>query len=186
MLLLAQQRAWTLISMFDECASNPLPFACPFDLTLHPSFFVAAADDSSLSPLDQAVWAPGFGWVEQDCFQASSGFNLTVCHIIGTLPAPILATSVQMTYNLTKGSPAPSGFNNGVAAFSGGVLQGYSQIDGGLDPDGVGKLRGFTFGTPTLIDEVHIQLYTHYYPTGTDGSCAVTALEIEGVGFPPC
>lgn len=185
-LLLAQQRAWTLIAMFDECTGSTVPFACPFDFRLHPYDGVAANDDPDLTPAAQAVYAPGFGWVEQSMTQISTGFNLTRCRFHFDLPTPVQVLSATMTYDLFKGSPVPGGFGNSIYLYSGGVPVTGHSVPAGTDPDGTGKTLTVSVGSPTTIDQIYCQINTHYDNTGADGSCAVTNLEIQGVGFPPC
>lgn len=137
------------------------------------------------TPNFDGVWTMGTGW--EPTAVTINGSSPTT-HVFGvdidlTLPATAVITSAEMTYNLTKGTFNTSSGNNSVSAYLSGVQQGAQNVNSSTDGNGTGKTITLT-GTLTA-NLIHLQIRTAIYTAGSNGSGAITTLDLAGNGADP-
>lgn len=119
-LQLAQDRASTLISMFDECSEADLPFACSWDFNADQGPFEDRAHASGDYPPASAFWDFALGaWASTD-HPAGGGVDTNSSDIVYVFPADVRLTAVSFSYALTKGPFPFVGLDSGIILYSAG------------------------------------------------------------------
>lgn len=152
-LLLAQQRAFSLIDLFREC-SEEIPVSCPYD------FRVAGGTGGSFAVVPESAYTPGFF----GAFAEFSGWLLTVSHrpdtalyqtrleITRHFPTPVNMNAIEMTYSFVPGAfEFDPGNANLIVARSGGTVIGSAVINPRTLGSGTFFL-GTTFAAHTITD----------------------------------
>lgn len=176
-LLIQQQRVFNLIDLFQECSPLVLPFSCPFDFS--------SGGNGGVIQLGRGVYVSGSGWNESNV--SAPPFTLRALDVLFTFSPAFVCSSIDMVYDFVKGAVLPPGFSNGIQTYLAGSPLATSLIDSSTDPDGTGKHRLLTFGSPTSVDQIECNLVSNY---GTSamllGDGLVTNLLVDGFGAAPC
>lgn len=98
-LTLAQMRAMTLISMFDECSTSEVPFACSGDARETASPVGSWAQAASFP---QGVFVPLAGWQVTEHNDGSNFIYGVFVEV--TFSKPLLIATIRMTYDLSLGT----------------------------------------------------------------------------------
>jgi len=179
-LLLVQQRAMTLINLFN-CGSGELPFICVADFAVSANPFATWSIDSGCGE-----WDASFGYLGALC-GPFSGHYFFAAQIIVVLDNPITLTGVEMTYTLAQGEYTTSGDFLQVYILDGThhtVLASIRQ-DHLVDGDDLHlTFAGSVAGVDTL--EFVVQSSERTSPTGDDGACVIGLVSISGSGLDPC
>lgn len=185
-LLLAQQRAATLIAMFEECPGVPAPFACDYDLRTSDQGFVNYPRPS-LSPAALGVYIGGSGWNATTSTEVAHPANFEQgVQIFLTLPYPVSCGIVSMNYDFFKGTFSTSGWDNSIQAYLGSTPVADNTISANADSDGYGKPL-FVDCLGAMCDTFYIVLTCAAYSgIGTPGFAVATDFTINGTGLPPC
>lgn len=184
-LLLAQQRAMTLIAMITECASVEFPFACPYDFRVFSqSAWTVSTTIGDFTPPPIGHFTPFIGFVPDPKFSPSQNAYYTQLDIQRTWPTSFQLNQVKITFDFFHGNNVIGG---GVDAVACDVLLGGTSVafQGQLftaTPDGTGQTVLFNFAGVT-VDEVICGL-----TVGTDaasnpsgsGSGRIFAVEVFG------
>jgi len=177
-LLLAQQRAFNLIDLFQECPGGSVPFSCPFDFSRS-----GAGDDGFLTP-DNAGWAPlpwgtlldGTGWISTESFDAGGDLFIDAIHIKKTFGTAVHMNAVQCTFNLTKGTVAPGVFSY-LEAGLGGTAVADDSPEADTVPDGFNTFA-VSFADQ-LIDYIDIRIVCGIQSASSPGG----ACQLFGVDY---
>jgi len=185
-LLLAQQRAFNLIDLFQECSTAVLPFACPYDFTLADGGFYNRTGYTPPYTDDQiGVWATLTGWVGQ--YTTAPGINRSIAGVdilAGVGSASYTGIDVELYY--TAGD-----VDSGANVFSAYLLNGGSTV-ASLDINQGALPNGFSTQSTTfsavIADTFGLIVYSNRVsPIGSDaGGVTVTKVTLRGVGTPPC
>ncbi len=185
-LLLAQQRAFTLIAMFEECVGI-LPFACSYDLTLAVGPFQITDQGVTWTPEFVGQWVNAVGIVGLTATTTTipgGEFNYIDCFMTF---ASTLVTTVSMTYDLVKGAfNTATVAQSGIILLNGGVQVGVLAIVASTDPDGTGKVLTYSTGGITC-DEIRLLVWSEYANgVSVPGSVTITSVDVDGIGATPC
>lgn len=152
---LAQQRAFNLIDLFQECASAPA-ISCPFD------FSVPGAGAGGFVNIPEPAYTPGYfgqvidgtGWVSTLGVHSGGTLFLKQIEIAKTFSPAVHMTALEMDFNLSPGvfsSPPPQ---QGIVAYHSGV-----QVQSILyNPSAIGAGFHQLYNTfsDTLVDRVEM------------------------------
>jgi len=182
-LTLAQMRAMTLISLFDECSSLVLPFSCDFDIesSSDGSPFVCA-DNSATDPVCSSVFTGGSGFTDELLAVPSSGAKFRWAQCKTTFSSRHI-TFVVMGYDLVKGlfSSTIAGTVVIVGYLSGSVV--FAQyISNVVANDGSGL--SFAWSGDQVVDEIFLNVTCGFDSGGGDpgGAAAIRTCRIDGYG----
>jgi len=186
-LLLAQQRAMTLISLFEECSSSELPFACPFDFT--------GADDQGwelfpntggFTPDTRGSLVLGDGWENTNETYAGTR-HVSGVAINRTFTATTI-TGVDVNWRLVKGDMDQAGSNTNIVLLRlAGSVVASNSVTCSSDPDGADK--HLTLSGSWTADEVIFACYscvTANDPIFNPGTVSVFSVGVEGIGAGIC
>jgi len=182
---LAQQRAMTLISMFDECATADLPFACPYTFESGQEGWFVIENDAFTSPL--------FGF-----YVAAEGFQNAVevkndddsvwgyLYIDKVFSAENELTKVDVTYDLSKGTFTTDVTGVILLIHAGTTVASLTWSSQTL-PDVTGGHKVWT-GDVTGIDEIQVLFCANAYPamSGYPGTVFIHSIDVEGKGTGEC
>ncbi len=184
--LLAQQRAATLIAMFEEC-TGILPFSCAYDFTLSQYAWVFTDPGPDWTPRQFGIYVPSVGFSATSPASASfPTYGFTVLAVELTF-APRTITEVQFVYDLAKGTfNTPSTPSTGIILYSAGSNVGQFLVDSTTDPDGTNKVLSYLTAGITC-DRISIFGWSQYAnPATSPGSLVIKAVGVDGVGIPLC
>lgn len=191
-LILAQARAWTLISMFDECTSFVPPFACPYDWSGATSEGWLLDDvfgTIGYSPSSIGFFA-GFGLGYGASTASNSGTTIMGAFVDHVIDPTTVINYVDFHYSLTKGSFPRHDFTSGIQLLdnSGGVLDQAIEAAHlvGDTSNGV-----FAYSNPAGINGVYsirIGVMNDEVALGATpgGNCELLSSQIRGSGPAPC
>lgn len=183
-LLLTQQRAWSLIAMFEECTGS-LPFACPYDFAFSDGGWVPV-HDTDLTPPDEGIYLPLGGWTAVNCTSASfSGLTLTRLLIELSFPTPIQVTGIDVLFDYTKGTFNTGPWINGVGFKNGGSIVFDTIQNAASMADGFGQTMSAA-GAPATADKAFAYFTAAGWTgAGSGGLCEIRRIQISGVGATP-
>lgn len=191
-LLLVQERAMTLIAMFEECATSALPFACPYDwsgLSQEGWFLDPVFGSIGYAPSAIGVFT-GFnlGWHESTADDTHN--TIQGAFIDLTVDPTAQLTLVEFEYRLVKGTFPHHDFTSGIWLLdgSGGVIDSATVAAHTL-PD---TMRAtYLFANPsgwTGVHTVRMGIMCDEVPSGTGatGACQLFTAQVRGSGPAPC
>jgi len=175
--LLAQQRSFNLIDLFQECGGSVLPFACPYN------YFLSNGGWSTVD--GRGTWIPLVGW--RDTFDCTGGNGERVVFIHKSFSPAVNINHIVMTYNLFKGSIIAGSWQSGFVGQYLGSNVIVNLVNAITDADGVNKTLTFT-GGPQLVDNILMAVTVGQVIGCSDpgGQAEVVNLEVEGVGTAAC
>ena len=186
-LTLAQQRAMTLISMFDECSQAYIPFACQGDFRDNASPFSTWSLFNN--PPTIGAWISTVGYQSTISILGSSAYNGILLKV--HLANPCVINDVSLLYDLNQGQVnnpselAAFAYDLDNAAFLSGAVT-FAGISIGLG-------EHLHFGGPTSpTQNLLIRLFASSSPSTADpspaGLCDIIGVNITGSnnGFFQC
>lgn len=182
---LAQLRAMTLISLFEECSDFNLPFACPYNFTSSQFIWTLHVFGGGASPSTRGSWSSGVGW-EDTVQNDGSGQYYTGIAIECSFSSPVVLTSVELDFLVLMGTYYVTIDAWGIEAFDGGSLVGLAQGDPSTIVDG-NNIKFLNFSSPTTVDSllVFVTSGINNVP-GAEGDCTISEIRVNGQGHPPC
>lgn len=184
-LLLAQERVFKLIDLFQECSPAVLPFACPYDFSVGDGGW-SILIDPSFTPATMGFYVAASEFQGSHVVNNATTSPWGILGIEKSLGGTFNCTSMDMTFDLTKGTF--SGSTNGfVAGFLAGALKFVQYMDCSARPDGNGQHLVWS-GASTPVDFLQCYIVSEVYPAGAGipGFCAISNVELTGIGTPPC
>ena len=178
LLTLTQERAMTLISMFQECPSALIPFLCSGDFGVSPSPF---ATISIYPPNNIGFWSAFVGYIETE--NAISGADCTRgADIEVQFSQPITPTQLTLRYSLAHSSYA---FNTDIWRYMYDLDNGhFFQYDNSLTtpPTDATNVSWNWVGTNAPTSRLVFGVRCGSSPScpTPGGSCALEALTIIG------
>lgn len=185
-LLEAQQRAFNLIDLFQECATVDFPFACSYEIEVDGAGWECQVRPPSSTPSCASVLVPGSGFVNVDVTDTGTPgrtYGIAECELSFT---PTLLTEVVMGYDLIKGNfDVDDGNQTLIVIRLAGVNVAVQSVHSAADPDGSGKAFGWVGSL--MADNVIFLVQCSNRISGTmAGSAIIRTAELNGVGPTPC
>jgi len=183
---LAQQRANSLISFFDECSSADIPFACFEDFILSAGPWTNE-NVSPYSPAFFGVQSLGAGWVSTDACASAFGDCKRGVFIIFQPGHTFTLTYFKTVIDMNKG-PGTVPEESGVYFYN-GATQVHKEVysDWSLIPEGTSEI---VYSNPAgiTIDTILIQIICDDLLIGQtpDGGCHVLSAAYQGAGLTSC
>lgn len=186
--LLAQQRAMTLIALFDECAGENLPFACFWDFTgMETNGFTLRGGYSAEGYSEDTLGtvAPG-GWSDTQISRTSPDDRTLVGIDIEKTFTATLLQDVQVHYTWEPGSwDNPSDDAVTVELLHSGSLVAFAQQTFSAMVSG-SQILDCSLGL-TLVDQIIVTFFSTIAAVPINlGSVQIPRITVIGAGRPIC
>jgi len=182
--LLAQQRAMTLISMFTEC-DFAVPFSCTYEWTLGaPRPPWDFTDETPYVPPAVGVFTPGIGFQASTSTRTGPDKTLRGIFIEYNFAATTL-TGGHIIFDYFQGDITPDYVSLDVVYYNGSTIVFEDEVlsSVGLPPH---NSRDFDF-IPATCDRIVVQIITDFNASGVaTGDATIGYFQIRGEGVPLC
>lgn len=186
-LLLAQERAQTLVASLVECDPSVLPFSCAYDFQVADTGWelLPTGPYGDSSPFVRGVYDAGAGWRNAPFNQIGNPSSFSGIYIRQNRALTRL-TALTMSYDLRKGDFDDYGGGiNGFLLRASGVNLASGVVASNTDPDG--GLKTLTWTGDVMADEVWCFVQTEAEHGSVDqGAALIRAIIMSGFGLATC
>jgi len=156
------------------------PWTQVFDFTATNGGFTPVIDPTR-TPGGNGVWVTGVGWEATQSYDGATYLDAEI--IERSIPATATINTMEMTYNLTKGTVL-GGTHDTIKCDLSGTGGTSTSIAADTAPDGTSLTLAITPGTYS-VNHFYLDVKDGFYVTGANGTSRITKLVITGTGINP-